>query len=88
MPQRDPVILAALARELDRLQISDEFGCTPLGTDGHLVLLDGNLDCSHAVYVATDLLTALRTCPDSLTYAEFWDILRPWRVEWLDTVNT
>ena len=46
MPTHDQALLAALARELDRLQIADEFGCTPLGTDGHLVLLDGNLDGS------------------------------------------
>ena len=70
-------LLEALARELDRLQISDEFSCTPLGTDGRLVLLAGNVDASHAVYVATELLTALQACPVGLTPTEFWDLLRP-----------
>lgn len=78
MPRLDPTLSAALQHELDRLQISDEFGCTPLGTDGRLVLLDGHLDGSQAVYVATDLLTALQACPEGLTYPEFWAIVRPW----------
>lgn len=80
-------LLAALARELDRLQISDEFRCTPLGTDGRLVLLAGNVDASQAVYVATELLTALQACPVGLTYAAFWAILRPWMVAGLDTIG-